>query len=85
MVSIFHIRILKIFQIAACNQAKRRLGYFNIQAMAGIYNDDIELIVSSGKSVTFDKSADKISIELDECDEEDATSLSVQTVKFLHV
>ena len=53
--------------------------------MAGNYNDDIELIVSSGKSVTFDKSADKISIELDECDEEDATSLSVQTVKFLHV
>ncbi|CAB4015799.1 two pore calcium channel 1-like [Paramuricea clavata] len=51
-------------------------GYFNMD-----FKDDIELIVSSGKSksVTFDKSADNISTGLDECDEENATTLAVHT------
>ena len=58
---------------------KHRLGYFNMD-----FKDDIELIVSSGKSqsVTFDKSADIISTGLDECDEENATTLDVDTVQF---
>ncbi|XP_028398587.1 two pore calcium channel protein 1-like [Dendronephthya gigantea] len=47
--------------------------------MDGDFKDDKRLIASNSKSVTFDKHADEISTGIDEDDEENATTLSVNT------
>jgi hypothetical protein len=53
--------------------------------MDGTFKDDIDLIATSKKSVTFRRAGEELSTGLDECDEENATTLSVDTVKFEHV
>ena len=53
--------------------------------MDGIFNDDTELIGRTKKSVTFDKSTDEVSTGLDEYDEENATTLSLDEVNIKHV
>lgn len=49
--------------------------------MDGECKDDRKLIASNSKSVTFDKNAGQISTGLDEDDEENATTLSINTVR----
>jgi hypothetical protein len=53
--------------------------------MDGTFKDDIELIATPKKCVTFLRASEELSTGLDECDEENATTLSVDTVKFEHV
>ena len=53
--------------------------------MDGTFKDDIELIDSPRKRVTFDKSQEKITIGLDECDEENAYTLSIHTVNIIYI
>ena len=51
--------------------------------MANTYYDDIELIPSSSSSVTFENTAEEISIGLDYSDENNDTSLPIDTVKMI--